>query len=97
MTKHGVIGLVTSPAPSLGAVGVPLFALCPGGVETGMVPPDLREKRTREGSFSSPGSLAEEFMRILDMAQPGESGWRACARSLISQRRWRIARTLIGE
>jgi NAD(P)-dependent dehydrogenase (short-subunit alcohol dehydrogenase family) len=41
-TKHGIVGLVRSAAPQLAAIGVRLHAICPGGVDTGLLPPDRK-------------------------------------------------------
>ena len=41
-SKHALIGLVRSLAPTLAARGLGIDVICPGGVDTGIVPPDLR-------------------------------------------------------
>jgi NAD(P)-dependent dehydrogenase (short-subunit alcohol dehydrogenase family) len=42
MTKHAIVGLVRSAAPALAAHGIALSAICPGGVDTALVPDYVR-------------------------------------------------------
>jgi len=42
MTKHAIVGLVRSAAPALAARGIVLSAICPGGVDTPIVPDYVR-------------------------------------------------------
>jgi len=42
MTKHAVVGLVRSAAPALASQGITLSAICPGGVDTPLVPDYVR-------------------------------------------------------
>lgn len=72
MTKHGVIGLGRSLAPALAEKGVRLMMVCPSGIETAMVPPDLHEKRSAEGSFAPPSHMAESILQMWREAAPGE-------------------------
>ncbi|MGH7897078.1 MAG: SDR family oxidoreductase [Candidatus Binatia bacterium] len=53
MTKHAVIGLVRSAAPALAERGVVLSAICPGGVDTPLMPDYVR-------AFSPPLLAPEE-------------------------------------
>jgi len=43
MTKHALVGLVRSAAPVLAGHGIALSAICPGGVDTPLVPDSIRE------------------------------------------------------
>ncbi len=70
MTKHGVIGLVRSLAPSLSERGVTIGAVCPGGVDTPMVAPDIRASGR---SFASPDFIAEALETVLGLP-PAETG-----------------------
>jgi NAD(P)-dependent dehydrogenase (short-subunit alcohol dehydrogenase family) len=42
MTKHAVVGFVRSAAPALATHGIALSAICPGGVDTPLVPDYVR-------------------------------------------------------
>jgi NAD(P)-dependent dehydrogenase (short-subunit alcohol dehydrogenase family) len=42
MSKHAVVGLVRSFAPALAAKGIRLNAICPGGVDTPLIPESFR-------------------------------------------------------
>jgi NAD(P)-dependent dehydrogenase (short-subunit alcohol dehydrogenase family) len=42
MTKHALVGLVRSAAPALAARGISIAAVCPGGVDTPLVPDSVR-------------------------------------------------------
>jgi len=63
MTKHGVIGLVRSLAPTLAKQGISIGTVCPAGVDTSMVPPDYRDAGY---SFAPPDHIAETLEMILD-------------------------------
>ena len=83
MTKHAVIGLVRSLAESLGERGVTIGAVCPGGVDTPMISPDLRASGR---SFASPDEIAAGLEAVLDkpaaesggiwVAREGQDLWR---------------------
>lgn len=64
MTKHAVIGLVQSMGPPLATRGVTVGALCPGGVDTPLVPPDIRA--TGRG-FAPPDHVAGAIETVLGM------------------------------
>jgi len=68
MTKHAIVGLVQSAAPALGARGITLSAICPGGVDTPIVPDYVR-------SFAPPMLQPDEVGRavvtILESAEGG--------------------------
>lgn len=70
MTKHGIIGLVRSMAPALAERGITIGAVCPGGVDTPMVSPDLRATG-RE--LASPDHIAAGLEEVLDMG-PDQTG-----------------------
>jgi NAD(P)-dependent dehydrogenase (short-subunit alcohol dehydrogenase family) len=65
MTKHGVIGLVRAIASSLAERNISIGALCPGGVDTPLVAPDVR-KIVR--TFASPDEVASDIDAVLDMS-----------------------------
>jgi NAD(P)-dependent dehydrogenase (short-subunit alcohol dehydrogenase family) len=70
MTKHGVVGLVRSLAPTLAKRGISIGTVCPAGVDTSMVPPDFRAAGY---SFAPPDHIAETLETILD-TPPDDSG-----------------------
>ncbi len=72
MSKFGVIGLAGSLAPSLLPKGIRLLSVCPSGIDTGLVPPDVREKRIANGSFSPPSHVADALAHIYVEGVSGE-------------------------
>ncbi len=70
MTKHAVIGLVRSLAGPLAARGIAIGAVCPGGVDTPMVSPDIRALGR---AFASADHVAEALETVLD-ASVAETG-----------------------
>jgi NAD(P)-dependent dehydrogenase (short-subunit alcohol dehydrogenase family) len=81
LSKHALVGLVRSLGPTLEARGVRVNAVCPGGIDTAIVPPDLRAR----GTFSPPSYIADVVVEILESNEsgvvwvaPGESvgAWR---------------------
>lgn len=67
VSKHAVVALVSSFAPLLDARGVRINAICPGGIETDMAPPDVRA-RVR---LSPPSFIADVVVGILDSPTSG--------------------------
>lgn len=61
MSKHAVIGLVRSLGGPLAERGVYIAAVCPGGVDTPLVPPDLRTGR----SFAPADHVAADIETVL--------------------------------
>ena len=51
MSKHAVVGLVRSLAPALATRGINIHALCPGAVDTAIIP---HAQKTRGRSFHVP-------------------------------------------
>jgi NAD(P)-dependent dehydrogenase (short-subunit alcohol dehydrogenase family) len=71
-TKHGIVGLVRSAAPQLAAAGVRLHAICPGGVDTGLLPPDRKAAISAEGRpMLDPDEVAEAIVALLDRDEHG--------------------------
>lgn len=83
MTKAGLIGLVRSIAAPLAERGVTIGAVCPGGVDTPMVSPDLKGL---DRVFAPPDEIATALEAILDqpvtdsgdiwIARAGQGSWR---------------------
>jgi NAD(P)-dependent dehydrogenase (short-subunit alcohol dehydrogenase family) len=67
MTKHAVIGLIRSAAPALDEQGIVLSAICPGGVDTALVPDYVR-------AFSPPLLAPEEVGRAVVTILDSQSG-----------------------
>lgn len=67
-TKHALIGLVRSIAAASPQSRLRINAICPGGVDTAIVPAALRSEGM---AMMSAGSLASE---VLDLLEHGESG-----------------------
>jgi len=68
MSKHAVIGLVRSLGPVLSDRGVTINAVCPGGVDTPLVPPDYREMAR---DFAPPEFIADAIVDVLDSDDNG--------------------------
>ncbi len=63
MSKHALVGLVRSLGPSLAPKGITIGAVCPGGVDTSLVPPDFREAGY---TFAPPEHVAAALIEVLD-------------------------------
>lgn len=77
MSKHAVIGLVTSLVPTLKSRGARIAAVCPGGVDTPLVPPEIRARW--EGQtipLASPDFIADGVLHVYAKARSG-SVWMA--------------------
>jgi NAD(P)-dependent dehydrogenase (short-subunit alcohol dehydrogenase family) len=67
-SKHAVIGFLRSTAAQLQTEGIRIQALCPGGTDTAIIPPDLYEGH----SFAPPGYQAEAVINALENGKPGD-------------------------
>jgi NAD(P)-dependent dehydrogenase (short-subunit alcohol dehydrogenase family) len=71
-TKHGVVGLVRSAAPQLAASGVRLHAICPGGVDTGLLPRDQKAAISAAGRpMLTPDEVAGAIVDLLESDEHG--------------------------
>lgn len=77
MSKHALVGLVRSLGPILTTKSVRLNALCPGGIDTALVPPDIRSF----GPLASPDYIADTVVSILGSGATGEV-WAALSEEL---------------
>jgi NAD(P)-dependent dehydrogenase (short-subunit alcohol dehydrogenase family) len=68
MTKHAVVGLVKSLAPLLQPKNIRLNAICPAGVDTPIIPADLRG-----GNLMPPSVLAAVVLDLLLLPATGEA------------------------
>ena len=74
-TKHAVVGLVRSLGVSLDAFGVCISAICPGFVDTPLVPPDAQAFIAEMGMpVIAPSQVAEASMQAL-AARANGSQW----------------------
>lgn len=68
MSKHAVVGLARSAGPALAAHNIRVNAVCPGGIDTDIVPSDLRTATT----FSPPSYIADAVVTVLEGGGNGE-------------------------
>lgn len=76
MSKHAVVGLVRSLAPTLAKRGIHIHALCPGGVDTALVPVEQRHIGVR---FMTPEDLANDVIGLMGEPVSGKSWVRVSA------------------
>jgi NAD(P)-dependent dehydrogenase (short-subunit alcohol dehydrogenase family) len=74
MTKHAVVGLVRSVADDLGARGIRINAICPGGVATGLLfdDPDAIDPEAMGLPMLAPDALAATVEDLLTTGRHGE-------------------------
>jgi NAD(P)-dependent dehydrogenase (short-subunit alcohol dehydrogenase family) len=68
-TKHALVGLVRSVAAGMDGTGMRLNAICPGGVDTAIVPDALR---AGDIAMMQPAVLAAEVVDLLRTGSNGE-------------------------
>jgi NAD(P)-dependent dehydrogenase (short-subunit alcohol dehydrogenase family) len=89
MTKHAIVGLVRSLAPVLAGQGIRLSALCPGGVDTPLMPDFVR---ALSPPLLTPEEVANAVVTLVDempagdvfVVRPGEPGPRASPAPVIA-------------
>lgn len=69
LSKAAAASWVRSMGPVLAGAGVRISAVCPGGIDTAIVPADLRA--TRPEAFSPPSYIAEAVLHAVEAARPG--------------------------
>lgn len=72
MSKHAVAGLVRSLAPSLEPRRIRINALCPGGIDTAIIPHEQRAASAPE-AFMSPACIADEVMALFQTDESGKT------------------------
>ncbi len=77
MSKHAVTGLVRSLKWELREQGLRINALCPGGIDTGIIPND---QRTDDAVFMHPDHVAMEVLGLFQTEEPGAT-WAKVAES----------------
>ena len=70
MSKHAIVGLVRSLAPELAKRGISIHALCPGAVDTAIVP--LAQK-DNDAQFMLPEELAADVIELMAETESGKS------------------------
>jgi NAD(P)-dependent dehydrogenase (short-subunit alcohol dehydrogenase family) len=70
LSKHAVVGLVRGAGPALASRNIRVNAVCPGGIDTNIVPPDL--KASGRMVFSPPSYLADAVVTVLTSGGNGE-------------------------
>ncbi|MEQ8861687.1 MAG: SDR family oxidoreductase [Pseudomonadales bacterium] len=70
MSKHAVVGLVRSLAPTLAERGVKINAICPGGIDTAIIPD---AQRTEDAVFMSAEQVASEVIRLMAVEETGKA------------------------
>lgn len=71
-SKHAVVGVVRSLGPSLLQVGIRLNALCPGGIDTAIVPEHLR-RAVPAAAFREPADVARALLRVAAQPTSGDA------------------------
>jgi NAD(P)-dependent dehydrogenase (short-subunit alcohol dehydrogenase family) len=69
-SKHAVVGLVRSLGAPLAAAGVRFNALCPGGINTAIVP-DAFRSMVPPDSFRPPSDVAKAILAVADQQTVG--------------------------
>jgi NAD(P)-dependent dehydrogenase (short-subunit alcohol dehydrogenase family) len=70
MSKHAVVGLVRSLAPTLAKRDIRINAICPGGVDTNIIPHD---QRGDPSLFMAPDHIADEVIGLMSAAETGKT------------------------
>ena len=70
MSKHAVVGLVRSLGPTLAERNIRINALCPGGIDTAIIP---EEQRTEEAVFMTPEAIADVVEYLMSVDETGKA------------------------
>ena len=70
LSKHAVVGLVRSLGEPLADQGIRINAICPGGIDTAIIPD---EQRTDAAVFMTPACIADEICRLMDVEETGKT------------------------
>tara|TARA_R110002110_G_scaffold64758_4_gene179045 strand:+ start:334 stop:1059 length:726 start_codon:yes stop_codon:yes gene_type:complete len=68
MSKHAVTGLVRSLKQELATKQININALCPGGIDTAIIP---HAQRTDASGFMTPAAIAEEVLQLFFVPESG--------------------------
>jgi NAD(P)-dependent dehydrogenase (short-subunit alcohol dehydrogenase family) len=69
MSKHAVVGFARSAGPALAGRNIRVNAVCPGGIDTNIVPSDLKNSGHK---FSPPSYIADAVVNIITGGGNGE-------------------------
>ncbi|XOV82853.1 MAG: SDR family oxidoreductase [bacterium] len=72
MSKHAVAGLVRSLGPTLQSQGITISALCPGGIDTGIIPLEQRSA-SPTGDFMTAEHIAKEVLNLFETRESGKT------------------------
>ncbi|MFT7220707.1 MAG: NAD(P)-dependent dehydrogenase (short-subunit alcohol dehydrogenase family) [Candidatus Azotimanducaceae bacterium] len=70
MSKHAVVGLVRSLAPTLAERGISIHAICPGGIDTEIIPDD---QKVDGAIFMTPENVADEVIQLMQETDTGKT------------------------
>lgn len=70
MSKHAVVGLVRSLGPTLAERNIKINAICPGGIDTAIIP---EAQRTADATFMTPEHVAAEVMHLMTVPETGKA------------------------
>jgi len=80
MSKHAVSGLVRSLASSLAGRGIKINAICPGGIDTAIIPHQQRPGATEgpganldPAAFMTPEHVAQEVLHLMNVEETGKT------------------------
>jgi len=68
MSKHAVAGLVRSMGPNLAPRNIRINAICPGGVDTGIIP---HAQRSEAAVFMTPAQLGRDVLALMQVEETG--------------------------
>lgn len=70
MSKHAVVGLVRSLGPTLAKRGIRINAICPGGIDTAIIP---EAQRTDKALLMTPETIAADVDFLMTVDETGKS------------------------
>ena len=70
MTKHAVSGLVRSLGGSLAKRNIKINAICPGGIDTAIIP---HQQRSDTANFMTAENVAAEVLHLMSVAETGKT------------------------
>lgn len=70
MSKHAVSGLIRSLGPTLAERGITINAICPGGIDTAIIP---EQQRTDDARFMTPAHVADEVLTLMTATETGKT------------------------
>ena len=70
MSKHAVAGLVRSLGPTLAERDIKINAICPGGIDTAIIP---QAQRSPTAVFMTPEHVASEVLHLMTVPENGKT------------------------